>query len=69
MDESWDDRFASFLERVMATAAAGGDPKPLQEEYAKLLQEAPEESLQRLKLERKKTDGKPTRKRPAAATR
>lgn len=65
MGESWDDRFAGFLERVLATAASGGDPEPLHEEYEKLLQEAPEESIQRLKLERK-TDGKPTRKKPTA---
>jgi hypothetical protein len=37
----WEQRFASFLERVMATAVTGGDPKPLQEEYARLYAEAP----------------------------
>ena len=39
----WDERFASFLERVMATAVAGGDPKPLQVEYDRLVREAPPE--------------------------
>ena len=37
----WEARFRSFLERVMATAVAGGDPKPFQEEYARLYAEAP----------------------------
>lgn len=38
---AWDDKFANFLERVMAVAAAGEDPKPLQEEYNRLIREAP----------------------------
>jgi hypothetical protein len=41
--KSWDDRYAEFLERVMANAVAGGDPKPLQEELKKLLAEKPPE--------------------------
>jgi hypothetical protein len=40
-ERSWDDRFADLLERIMATAATGGDPKPLQEEYARMLKEVP----------------------------
>jgi hypothetical protein len=58
--QSWDDKFAAFLERVMAAGVAGSDPKPFQEEYEKLLQEAPASSLKKLKLE-KKPDGKPTK--------
>ncbi len=41
MTKSWDDRFADLLERAMATAAAVGDPRPLQEELKKLMAEKP----------------------------
>jgi hypothetical protein len=60
-DQSWDERFAAFLERVMATAVSGGDPKPLQEEYARLLKEAPPGKKKALKLTEKRPDGKPTK--------
>ena len=40
-DAEWDVTFADFLSRVMATAVANGDPKPLQEEYVRLLTMAP----------------------------
>ena len=40
----WEQRYAEFLERVMATAAANGDPRPLQLEYAKLMAEKPPEN-------------------------
>jgi len=40
---SWEDRFKDFLERVMATAAADGDPKPLQDELVQLMAEKPKE--------------------------
>lgn len=40
-DNSWEDRFAEFLERVMANAIAKGDPKPLQEELERLMAEKP----------------------------
>jgi hypothetical protein len=43
VEKSWDDRFADLLERVMATAATNGDPKPLQEEMKRLLAEKPPE--------------------------
>lgn len=42
-DKSWEVRYAEFLERVMANAVAGGDPKPLQEELELLLAEQPAE--------------------------
>lgn len=38
---NWDARFAEFLERVMAAAVAGQDPKPFQEEHKRLLAEKP----------------------------
>ena len=41
--KSWDDRYAEFLERVMANAVAKGDPKPLQEELKRLMAEKPTE--------------------------
>jgi len=40
---SWDFRMKEFLERVMATAAANGDPKPLQEELKTLMAEKPKD--------------------------
>ena len=40
---TWDDRYAEFLERVMASAVAGRDPKPFQEELERLLAEKPVE--------------------------
>lgn len=40
-NSTWEQRYADLLERIMATAAANGDPKPLQEELAKLLAEKP----------------------------
>ena len=41
MPDSWDDRLTDFLNRVMATAASNGDPRPLQEEYNRMLAEMP----------------------------
>lgn len=38
---TWEQRYADLLERVMATAAANGDPRPLQEEIKKLMAEKP----------------------------
>lgn len=61
--QSWDDRFADFLQRVMATAVVKGDPKPLQEEYARLLAEAPPEKRSELKAKEKRDVSKPA-KRP-----
>lgn len=40
---SWDERYVEFLERVMANAVVGGDPRPFQEELKKLLAEKPTE--------------------------
>ena len=40
---TWEERYAEFLERVMAIAAMNGDPKPLQEELAQLMAERPKE--------------------------
>lgn len=64
----WERRFAGFLERVMATAVAGGDPKPLQLEYARLYAEAPAARRKELTPppgpKKEETDGKPAA-RPA----
>jgi hypothetical protein len=37
----WDDRVQEFLHRVMAAAVANVDPRPLQEEYNRMLVEMP----------------------------
>jgi hypothetical protein len=47
-NKAWDEMFADFLDRVMATAVANGDPKPLQEEYARLLSMAPADKKKEL---------------------
>lgn len=41
--KEWEGRFREFLERVMATAVANGDPKPLQEELKTLMAEKPKD--------------------------
>jgi len=41
--KTWQERFADFLQRVMATAVANGDPRPLQEEHKRLMAEKPAE--------------------------
>jgi hypothetical protein len=51
---TWDDRFANFLERVMATAAIGGDPAPLKKELDQLLNEAPPGKREELEKNRGK---------------
>jgi hypothetical protein len=38
----WEKRFSLFLERVMATAATNGDPRPLQEELKLLMASKPQ---------------------------
>lgn len=38
---TWEQRYADLLERIMATAAANGDPRPLQEEFDRLMAERP----------------------------
>jgi hypothetical protein len=43
----WEKRCADLLERVMATAVVGGDPKPLQEELKKLMAEKPQQKKDR----------------------
>lgn len=65
-DQSWDDRFTEFLERVMAVAAANGDAQPLKAELERLLTEAPASTLKRLKLER--PNGKSSRATKPAPT-
>jgi hypothetical protein len=40
---SWDARYASLLERVMAAAVANLDPRPLQAEMESLMAERPKE--------------------------
>lgn len=57
---TWDDRFAAFLERVMATAAIGGDAEPLKKELDALLLEAPPGKREELEKNR----GKPASKAP-----
>lgn len=42
--KTWNERYAEFLERVMASAVAGADPKSLQDELKRLLAERPEEN-------------------------
>lgn len=61
----WDDRFAAFLERVMATAAIGGDPEPLKKELDALLLEAPPGKREELENNRGKPPSKPPSKTPA----
>ena len=39
--DDWEKRYADLLERIMATAASGGKPEPLQEQLRKLLAEKP----------------------------
>ena len=58
---TWDDRFANFLERVMATAVSGGDPNPLKKELEKLLAEAPPGKRQELERQGGKPPTTPTR--------
>lgn len=41
--KTWEQRYADLLERIMATAAANGDPKPLQKEHIELMAEKPPE--------------------------
>ena len=41
MSEPWEDKLSDLLHRILATAAANGDPRPLQEEYNLLLPEIP----------------------------
>ncbi len=43
MTKTWEERYADLLECIMATAAAGGDPRPLQVEHTKLMAEKPPE--------------------------
>jgi hypothetical protein len=62
--DDWDTRFASFLERVMATAAIGGDPKPLQRELEALLNEAPPGKKEELEKNRGKPPTAPPSKTP-----
>jgi len=52
--KEWDKRFALFLERVMAHAAIGGDPKPLQAELEELMKVAPPEKREELEKNRGK---------------
>lgn len=61
-NEDWDTRFAMFLERVMATAAIGGDAEPLRKELEVLLNEAPPGKREELESQR----GKPPTKATAA---
>jgi hypothetical protein len=51
---TWEDRFAAFLERVMATAAVGGDAEPLKKELDALLLEAPPGKREELEKNRGK---------------
>jgi hypothetical protein len=37
--DDWEKRYANLLERIMATAASGGKPEPLQEQLRRLLAE------------------------------
>lgn len=53
-DKEWDRRFALFLERVMAHAAVGGDPKPLQAELEELMKVAPPGKREELEKNRGK---------------
>ena len=39
--DAWDAKLVDFFSRVMATAASNGDPRPLQEEYNRMLQQMP----------------------------
>lgn len=41
--KTWEQKYVEFLERVMAHAVAGSDPKPLQEELKQLMAEKPQE--------------------------
>lgn len=60
--DEWDVRFALFLERVMAQAAIGGDPKPFQAEYAELMKLAPPGKQEELENNRGKPPTDPTPK-------
>jgi len=57
--EDWNDRFAKFLERVMATAAVGGDAQPLMKEYEAMLREAPPGLKEELEMNRGKPPATP----------
>jgi hypothetical protein len=70
-NQTWDERLAAFFEKVMASAVVGADPKPLQEEYAKLLAEVPASKKKALGLTPLKpsqkaaeSHGKPTKPSP-----
>ena len=52
--DDWEKRYADLLERIMATAASGGAPEPLQEQLQKLLAEKPKPAAP----ERKKRNAK-----------
>lgn len=52
--KTWDNKFANFLERAMATAAIGGDPEPFKMELEDLLNEAPEGKREELEKNRGK---------------
>ena len=63
--DDWDERFAQFLERVMATAAIGGDAKPLQRELEALMLEAPPGKKEELEKNRGKPPTAPPSKTPS----
>jgi len=60
-DAEWNIVFAKFLERVMAHAAIGNDPKPLQAELDELIKIAPPGKREELEKNRGKppTDPRP----------
>jgi len=53
----WDAKFACFLERVMATALTGGDPKPLQDELVRIMRDAPADKKLALETNGRKNNG------------
>lgn len=61
MSDSWDDKFADLLERIMAARFAGADPRSLQAEFEQLLNDAPPDKVKSLNLPEKKSHGSPTR--------
>lgn len=40
---SWDQRFLELMERIRAASVAGTDPRPLHEEFERLMAEKPPE--------------------------
>ena len=60
-DLTWDDEFADFLHRAMAAAVANGDPRPLREEYARLLAKATPEKKKEMGLKALENTNAPKR--------